>query len=122
MENHILGIKEVVEHNAKKPARVLIKSCSFKWRKQLPNRYCQEFEESKSLNIFKKFWKATWEEKKMFVIGMVSTVLTKAYTTVLGILSRKAKTYKYFLKHEKFKNLYKCISSCFKWMLLNWVW
>jgi len=80
------------------------------------------------LKIFKKFWDATWEEKKMFVIGMVSTVLTKANTTVLGSLNRRANTYKYFLKHEKFEEPLKVSKLMFlnthglnKWMLLNWV-
>lgn len=38
----------------------------------------------------------------MFVIGMVSTTSTNADTTGLGSLSRRANTYKYFLKHDKF--------------------
>lgn len=118
----------VVEHNAKKSARVLKNSCTSKRCEKLPNRYCQEFEESRRLKIFKKFWDATWEEKKMFVIGMVSTALTKANTTGLGNLSRRANTYKYFLKHEKFEEPLQVCKLMFlntlglnEWMLHNWV-
>lgn len=55
---------KVVEHNSIKPARFMKKSCTSKRCEQLPNRHFQEFEESRRLKIFKKFWNAIWEEKK----------------------------------------------------------
>ncbi|KAL4083888.1 hypothetical protein QTP88_029204 [Uroleucon formosanum] len=48
-----------VEHNAIKSARVLKQSCTSKRCEKLPNRYCQEFNESRRLKIFKKFWDTT---------------------------------------------------------------
>ncbi|KAL4152815.1 hypothetical protein QTP88_000648 [Uroleucon formosanum] len=66
--------------------------------------------------------------KKIFVIGMVSVVLTKANTTGLGSLSRRTNTYKYFLKHEKFEEPLQVCKLMFlntlglnEWMLHNWV-
>ncbi|CAI6359890.1 unnamed protein product [Macrosiphum euphorbiae] len=119
---------KVVEHNSIKAARSMKKSCTSKRCEKLPNRHCQEFEESRRLEIFKKFWSATWEEKKMFVIGMVSKMLTKANTTGLGSLSRRANTYKYFLEHDHFEEPLQVCKLMFlntlglnEWMLHNWV-
>lgn len=45
---------KVVEHNSKKP-RIMKITCNSKKREKLTNRFCQKFEESKRLKIFKKF-------------------------------------------------------------------
>jgi len=119
---------KVVELNSKKPARSMKISCTSKRCGKLANRHCQELEESRRLKIFKKFWRANWEKKKMFVIGMVSKILTKANTTGLGSLSRRANTYKYFLKHDNFEESLQVCKLMFlntlglnEWMLHNWV-
>lgn len=119
---------KVVEHNFKRPARVIKNSCTSKRCEKLSNRYCKEFEESRRLKIFEKFWNATWEEKKMFVIGMVSKNVAKADTTGLGSLSRRTNTYKYFLVHDNFGEPLQVCKLMFlntlglnEWMLHNWV-
>lgn len=94
-------------------------TCAKKFGKQ-----CNEITEAERKKIFEAFWCLTWEEKKAFVIAMISLKQVKASTT--GNLSRRAKTLHYTLKvtgeiKVVCKKMFLRTLCLGEWSVLKWV-
>jgi len=54
----------VVEQNVQRPSRILDNTCSSKFCIKAKKRFCNTFTEHQRLQIFNRFWAASWSEKK----------------------------------------------------------
>lgn len=55
--------KNVTFPTEKRPPRKIKEMCSSKKCLSSKNRFCNDFDETRRLEIFNKFWSASWEEK-----------------------------------------------------------
>ena len=77
--------------------RKLGPKCESVFCKKASNRFCDSLLEDDRKEIFQKFWKMDWEQKRLYIINMVSYgEKARFYTT--SSTSRRLNTVQYFLK------------------------
>ncbi|XP_046963625.1 uncharacterized protein LOC124542320 [Vanessa cardui] len=82
--------------NNPKPARIMGPICMSMRCFSGKAMYCSKLTEEVRSEIFKTYWKMSWQEKKMYVSSMVDQIPTTRKTK--GSNSRRSDTKKYFLK------------------------
>lgn len=113
----IVGVK--VRNQRVMQSRCVSTKCS-----QSKIKKCNEISDAERTEIFKSFWNMTWEDRKMYVNGMVS--LKPVQTQTKGIPSKRTQTLEYSLKVDgEIKPVCKTMFTgtlCLgDWTVTNWV-
>ncbi|CAG9782467.1 unnamed protein product [Diatraea saccharalis] len=100
-------------------SRCCSETCSKKFGKQ-----CNQVSEEDRKEIFKTFWSLSWDEKKAYVVAMVSHKPVALQTT--GTISRRTNTLTYNLKISGdtkvvCKKMFLNTLSLGEWSVSNWV-
>ena len=75
------------------------KRCSKLCKKMKKPKFCRRISEVDRQCIFAKFWyEMSWEEKRVYVIGLVEKGETQSATLPSGALGRRKFSYKYYLR------------------------
>lgn len=82
--------------NDPKPARIMGPICMSKRCFGGKAMYCPKLTEEERSEIFKNYWKMSWQEKKMYISSMVDKMPTTRKTR--GSISRRTDTKVYYLK------------------------
>lgn len=100
--NNYLGLsrkkvnrKYVISKNIPRKARSQKPTCQSASCRKTILRSCDQFSEENRLEIFKKFWSMSWEQKKSYVISLIDTVSIRRKTT--ENISRRNFSYVYRL-------------------------
>lgn len=100
--------------------------CSSKICKSNKKRKCTEISEETRRNIFKGFWRLSWNEKKVYIRDHMKKSDTQQ-KTVKEKTSRRSGTYKYYLSTTTGDLKPVCKLMCLntlgikEWMAQNWV-
>ena len=87
----------IVKHDTVREKRIFGTVCGSNFCKAANNRFCDTLVEEDRKNIFSKFWEMEWEQKRLYIISMVSyEEKTRSYTN--SSITRRQGTYQYFLK------------------------
>lgn len=86
------------------PPRVLGPSCTSHFCEKSSNRNCSSFNETIRMEIFETFWEMSWEQKKLYVRGLINCIEIKRLTSEN---SQRTQTIQYFLKNN-FNRLQVC--------------
>lgn len=115
--------KGEVAHNKVRSARKMGRTCISKKCLKYKNRSCSSFSEEHRKLIFKKFWEdMSWDQKKMYVTGLMEMKPTQRKYVEN---SRRSITYNYFLKigNERkrvCKTMFLSTLGLKEWMIANW--
>lgn len=116
-----------IEQNVPRPSRKLGSPCTSKFCEKAKNRFCNKFDINQRLDIFNRFWAASWSEKKTYACNTVFMVPIKRKTNQLAADSRRTYTFQYNLKYNESdvvpvcKNMYLGTLGLKENMLQNWV-
>lgn len=78
------------------------RQCSNRCNKMKNGRNCKAINETSRRDIFNSFWRdMNWDQKRVYVIGLVEQVEVNRRTTQQGTESRRKRSVKYFLRHNE---------------------
>jgi len=94
----------------------------------IKSKECNKLTEEDRLNLFNCFWATTWDEKKTYIINLVTQEDTKRKTTgKYEVKSRRSSSYQYHLRDMNEKKIRVCKKMFLatldlnEWMVHNWV-
>ncbi|CAG9773284.1 unnamed protein product [Ceutorhynchus assimilis] len=94
-------------YNIEKPGKQMKNGCSCKLGKANSVLKCSEVIQKYRQEIFDKFWKMTWPEKKQYAVGLISLEQVKRRRGTTEN-SRRNYSYKYYLKCSNLKTYRVC--------------
>ena len=94
---HSVNKDGILKHDTVREERKFETVCGSNFCKAAKNRFWDTLVEEDRKILFSKFWEMEWEQKRLFIISMVSyNEKTRSYTN--SSTSRRQGTYQYFLK------------------------
>ena len=98
--------KSVVLQNCSRAARQQNPTCKSVLCTRSRMRFCSDFSEKERNTMFTLFWDMTWDQKKIYVLGLIEEVAKVAMTT--HDKSRRSYTYIYYLLNDNGQRLQVC--------------
>lgn len=112
-------------HDKKRSSRKMLPTCNSKFCKNSSKRNCESFSEDRRKKIFANFWRMSWDEKRVYVINLV-TCRAKNRETVLNESCRRGNSHEYYLYRKSIrlqicKNMFLGTLGLREWMVQNWI-
>lgn len=96
-----------IKQNVDRPALQQRPACRSRFCIQSSLRQCNNFPENQRPALFKKYWAMKWDQKQIYICDLVEEVTIKQRKTD-ETLSRRSRSFRYFLKTAKGKRLQVC--------------